>query len=496
MNKVQFMPLALLLLLGCNLNPDSGSAEHSHQSEGFNRTFWNERFEAYIEYEPLTVGRISQLAIHLTRLENHKPVTQGVVKASLVYGNQGIRNAAEMASPGIFVVRLQPKHSGYNQLLLSLDSAAETLEMVLDSIYVYEADGSISSPEPSGRNITFTKEQSWEMDFKVDPTKYQIFKPVIAASGTIHPSSEKEIAITSISAGIVHYQNLRLVMGQQVKQGEWLATIKGDKIMGGVDAEENLVASYASAKAKLAQAKASFDRHQELFEAKIISRADFEMAETEYYVAQAEFDAIASDYFEGGKKVIAPRGGYIKEILVEPGEYVRVGTSLLVLSQNRSLRIQVDLPQKYFSQIERISSMNFRTSSSDTLYGLEEFKGRMVSYGQNLEETGPLIPIYFEVINDGQLLSGSMIEAFVQLERGQRRLIIPNEAIMEDYGRLTVFVQTQGEEYEQREIKVGQTDGRVSVVTSGLEEGERVVSKGAYRVKMASVSETIGGHLH
>ncbi len=497
MYQTIYVLLFIIWFCGCTSGLDQGNKEHIHETQWAKRTVWDDQFELYLEHEPLVIDRISQLAIHLTRLEDHKPLATGQIKAKMVQGEHGISNTVEMTSPGIFRTRLKPNALGYHRLILTNESPAASFEIVLDSVYVHATEKLVNLPQLNNQGTTFTKEQSWEMNFLVEPAQLQSLNPIIRTSGVILPVVEDGIAIAANAAGFVHYRNLRLVQGESVGQGEWLATIKGDEILGGVDAERNLAARYASTKAKLSQAKASFNRHVELYEAKIIPLSDYEMSQTEYQIALSEYEAIASGYLDGGKKVLAPRSGYIKEILAEPGEYVRVGTSLLEISQNRKLRIQVDLPQKYYSQIDKIKSMSFRTSSNDQLYTLEELDGHMVSYGRNLEQTGPLILLYFEVANTGQLLSGSFIEAFLKIGANQEKLAIPNEAIMEDYGRLTVFVQTQGEEYEQREIQIGQSDGKTTEVTQGLENGERVVSKGAYQVKMASVSKTMGhSHTH
>ncbi|MBU1982934.1 efflux RND transporter periplasmic adaptor subunit, partial [bacterium] len=61
------------------------------------------------------------------------------------------------------------------------------------------------------------------------------------------------------------------------------------------------------------------------------------------------------------------------------------------------------------------------------------------------------------------------------------------------------FVQVSGETFARRLLKTGIVDGDYVEVLSGLTEGERVVSEGAYKVKLASLgaSDAIGhGHAH
>ena len=53
------------------------------------------------------------------------------------------------------------------------------------------------------------------------------------------------------------------------------------------------------------------------------------------------------------------------------------------------------------------------------------------------------------------------------------------------------FVQVSGETFQKRELTLGMQDGAFVQVLAGLSAGERVVTKGAYAIRLASVSTTI-----
>ena len=73
---------------------------------------------------------------------------------------------------------------------------------------------------------------------------------------------------------------------------------------------------------------------------------------------------------------------------------------------------------------------------------------------------------------------------------------IPTSAVVDDGGRPVVFVQTGGESFERRPVQLGDAaEGFVQVVT-GVEAGERVVSRGAYLVRLAAMSTQIPAHGH
>ena len=63
-------------------------------------------------------------------------------------------------------------------------------------------------------------------------------------------------------------------------------------------------------------------------------------------------------------------------------------------------------------------------------------------------------------------------------------------------GYFYVYKQLDAEGYQKQEVKIGANDGKNVQILSGLHPGERVVTQGAYQVKMASASAAIPGHTH
>ena len=89
-----------------------------------------------------------------------------------------------------------------------------------------------------------------------------------------------------------------------------------------------------------------------------------------------------------------------------------------------------------------------------------------------------------------------MAEVFLKSSAIPNALIIPVSALMEEQGNFYVYVQLGGESFQKREIKIGASDGENVQVLSGIEEGERVVTKGAYQIKLSSASGELPAHGH
>jgi multidrug efflux pump subunit AcrA (membrane-fusion protein) len=65
-------------------------------------------------------------------------------------------------------------------------------------------------------------------------------------------------------------------------------------------------------------------------------------------------------------------------------------------------------------------------------------------------------------------------------------------------GRPYVFVQVAGESFARRFVDIASRDAGVVGIRGGLKPGERVVTRGAYEVQLASAAKGLPaeGHVH
>jgi hypothetical protein len=75
---------------------------------------------------------------------------------------------------------------------------------------------------------------------------------------------------------------------------------------------------------------------------------------------------------------------------------------------------------------------------------------------------------------------------------------VPKEAVLMEAGRPYVFVQLGGEQFARRFIEITSRDGELIAVKNGVTPGERVVTRGAYDVQLASAASGLPaeGHVH
>jgi multidrug efflux pump subunit AcrA (membrane-fusion protein) len=77
-------------------------------------------------------------------------------------------------------------------------------------------------------------------------------------------------------------------------------------------------------------------------------------------------------------------------------------------------------------------------------------------------------------------------------------VVVPRSALLQDDGRTLVYVQLDGEHFAERAVKLGPSAAGQVAVKSGLRHGERIVTRGANVIRLASRRSAgpTHGHVH
>ena len=97
---------------------------------------------------------------------------------------------------------------------------------------------------------------------------------------------------------------------------------------------------------------------------------------------------------------------------------------------------------------------------------------------------------------EGLFRIGMFANVFLETSTAADVVALPENAIVLDNGQPTAYVLIDGENFQKRELELGVRDNGWVEVRSGVLEGERVVTKGAYAIKLASLSPASFGHGH
>ena len=337
--------------------------------------------------------------------------------------------------------------------------------------------------------IVFTKQQADAIGLDIYEVTPGVFYQVIQTSGQIQAAQGDEATIVATTSGIVSFPGQSIIDGTPVSVGSTIVTISA----------KNLSEGDPVAKAKIAYETAlkEFKRSEGLVKDKIISAKEFEQSRLKYENAKTSYEAQAANVTASGVKVTSPISGYIKNRLVGQGEYVSVGQPIATVSQNRKLQLRADVSENYFNELGKVRSANFVVSYNNKAYRLADLNGKLLSFGKAADKASFYIPVTFEFDNRGDFIPGSYVEVYLLGTPQENVISIPVSALTEEQGIYFVYIQTGNEEYQKREIAIGDNDGKNVRVLSGLDRGDKVVVKGAYQVKLASNSSVLPeGHSH
>lgn len=334
--------------------------------------------------------------------------------------------------------------------------------------------------------IHLSTKQAARVGVEVDTLRLGNFHSVLHVGGTLLTTNSDETVVVAASTGVATLSNA--TEGSPISVGTLLASISSDALEGGC--------SFEKSKAEYESARKEYERTKALLEDGVIAQKRFDEANLAYQRAKITYESQSSHAGSSGIKVVAKSSGYLKQWLVKQGEYVSVGQAIAVVSKNNRLQLVADVPACGFRQLRSFRSANFIPSYGSETYSLDKMNGKLLSYGKS-SSASSFVPVTFEFDNKGNFLSDSYVEVFLLGNEEKDVLSIPLSAVTEEQGLNFVYVQECIGLYRKMPVKLGESDGIRIKVLSGLKAGDCLVVKGAYQVKLASMSSSIPeGHSH
>lgn len=501
MKKLISLLIVPLFIIACGQTKDQPADAHNHSADDAHQhvaavmklTLYADGYEMYTEMGQAVVGERIDILAHFTKLENYKPVDNAKVYMNVILDGKKLFTTKEFIKQqaGIYKREFRLSKDGIYDFEFVLETANEIIKFRKSGVHAstghHAEDGHDAEAEGG---VSFLKEQAWLVDFATAEVVAQDFYYTIKSSGELLPARGSFQGITAKSSGIINFIKPLLDDGTYVKQGDALFSISGDGL-----SENNIENRFAVVSSQYEKSKADFSRKKILYQEKIVSARAYEESLSQFKIDSSHYFNLLKEYQVSGIQIKAPISGNIYELTVSNGDYVVEGQAIAQILNNKKMRIHADVPQRHFSLLGDIHSLNFKTSYSDNIYTLKELNGRLLTRGSYAKQNSGFVPVIFEIDNHG-LLAGSFVECWLQTNPIPNRIVIPKTALLEEQGSFYVYVQKSGESFEKRYIKLNVADGIQVWVTEGLKAGERIVSKGALLIKVASASGAMPVHQH
>ncbi|KAF0245855.1 MAG: RND family efflux transporter MFP subunit [bacterium] len=410
-------------------------------------------------------------------------------------------------------------------LLILITSAIATFIWNSQKTPISEVTSNIENKNTAGI-VKFLMEQQWLIHMKLAKVEQQPLARQVAAVGRVIPTSSSRAIVAPSVSGILGEGRLPTI-GQEVKQGQTLAVLRQTPTAVDtaqlatsnaqlklenmrLEAEKRRLAqAIIEAQARVDQTKAEYERSQNLYEAKVLPLRQLQLAEANYKASQATLESAISQkkVFDDSSQMIsqevltqpnyiitAPISGTIVAVHKTIGEQVNIGEAVFEIIDLDTVWVEAPIFESDLPKLEKLSQAIFTTTANPA----KEYTGKLVNIGAVVDEKSRTATVTFAVPNPDKALKIGM-QANVRLDASDTidAMVIPRESILDHEGKKIVYVLLSGEEFQRREVTLGDGYGDKVAILSGLQAGERVVTQGAYQLKLQELRPAdAGAHTH
>ena len=284
----------------------------------------------------------------------------------------------------------------------------------------------------------------------------------------------------------IHYED-----GQFVSKGDLLFTIQQDQYK---DQLQQAQAQLLTAQASLTYAKTELVRYSKLVKQDAATQTEvdhwtFEKASAEASLLSAQAQVALAKLNLSYTEVRAPFDGIVGKHLIDPGNLVGGGgqqAALAEITQLDPIYVVANLSEQQVLQIRqnlgqhRLTFADLRKVPVDVALSDQTgfpLQGTIEYVAPALDPaTGTLLVRGILANPDRTLLPGFFVKMRLPMAKVDRNaLLVPDRSLQEDQGGRYLLIVNKDDVVEQRYVQLGQLDGALRVITSGLKPDDRVV---------------------
>ncbi len=185
----------------------------------------------------------------------------------------------------------------------------------------------------------------------------------------------------------------------------------------------------------------------------------------------------------------APASGFVTARNAFPKQRVTPETELYAISDLSKVWVIADIYEFEAAEIKLGQPATVVLSS----YPGREFQGKITYIFPQLDNTTRTLKVRVELANKGFELKPDMYADVILSMSYGRRLVVPQEAVMDSGAEQLVYVSLNDGYFEPRKVQLGAKVDNKFIVLAGLTEGERVVTSGNFLVDSESKLKSAGG---
>jgi len=299
----------------------------------------------------------------------------------------------------------------------------------------------------------------------------------LVVTGTVAPDVSRNIPVVSLASGRVVGIHARL--GDTVKKGDLLLTVRSDDVSGGYS-------NYRMAVADEILAKTQYERSKDLYDHGAIALNDLQVAQDTEDKAKIAVDTLAEHLRLLGNDpdkpvfmvdIFAPVSGVItdQEVTIAAAIQAFNTPSPFTISDLSTIWVVCDVYENDMATVRLGDTADIVLNA----YPDRKFRGKVSNIGSILDPNIRTAKVRIEVDNPGIMRLGMFVRATFRGQSTVMHTIVPASAILHVHDRDFVYVPAPGNKFRRLEVIGGDllSDNlNMQEVKSGLQPGQQVVT--------------------
>jgi RND family efflux transporter MFP subunit len=323
---------------------------------------------------------------------------------------------------------------------------------------------------------------------ETEPVRSMQFHNQITLVGRTEARAQSQI-VSEVTGRVIR---IDAEEGNAIRRGEVVVSIDPRSVQYSVEAKR---AEVEQARIQAELEEKDLTRSENLFEQGVISDDQFDEDKALstrtiqlYHQKLAELKQLELDL--ENCRIRAPFDGYTVRKRIDVGEWVNPGTPVYELVDLTTVKVVVDLPEKYFGHVEPGSEVTITVSGDE----MSNFSSKVTGIAPNASQETHTFPVIVTMSNSkGDLGGGMLVRVTLSLDEVFTSLSVSKDAIIRQGTQTMVYTIAEGKA-APIPVQTSSTEGdRIAVQGRGLTEGMPVVVRGNERIFPGSPVQVING---
>jgi cobalt-zinc-cadmium efflux system membrane fusion protein len=320
----------------------------------------------------------------------------------------------------------------------------------------------------------------------------------LQVSGRVETDASRIARVGSPVAGRI--LKLNAFEGENVRAGTVLATLHSTSLS---DTQMSLIKAYSDQ----TLAEAATKRAEQLVAADVIGRAELERRRAEVVQASAEVSSYETQLHGLGMTdsqmkalrstrrlsadypIVTPRSGTVLERKITVGQVVQPADPAYTIADLSNVWVVANVPEQEAGLLHKGLEVSVRIPARPE----QEVHGVLSYVAPTVDPATRTVEVRMDLPNTQGLFKPDELASVTFGGHTERKLTVPQTAIVREENKDYVFVQTSANQFLLREVELGDESDDQRVVQSGVAASERIVLDGAFHLNNQRKQNAIKG---